>query len=335
MSLPKSIVIEGNAAEHELKMRPFNLKTGCEISMRIQENTKDILVIYEQEAQEWALYLRSLFGHVVNKGGILLYNLGTSSLKHQELFSLPCYRCKLLILSCGLLNCLNRKRIYFLEQVLKPPDNVVILLCGVENSEILHEILTLDGGSKEISTDQEPEEYISVVTGIIQPGKPQNENPGDSLSYIYEAVLADDHQTSSDVNLSDVRGPPEKTDLNFKTEVLSETLEINEQSILVLPGRISCENPGEIFILLKDEIDDETLEVEFIADNQRIRIQPTSWNKKVKYMKALDFPAGPVYVNVYCGRVIRTTAQIDYYTALDEIEHIFEKVADPIAFTCQ
>ena len=133
-------------------------------------NTKDILVIYEQEAEEWALYLKSLFGHIVNEGGILLYNLEASSFKHRELFSLPCYKCKLLILSCGLLNCLNRKRSYFLEQVLKPPDNVVILLCGVENSEILYEILTLDGGSKEISTDQEPEEYLSVVTGIIQPG---------------------------------------------------------------------------------------------------------------------------------------------------------------------
>ncbi|KAK4818926.1 hypothetical protein QYF61_022103 [Mycteria americana] len=165
--------------------------------------------------------------------------------------------------------------------------------------------------------------------------KPQNENPGDSLSYIYEAVLADDHQTSSDVNLSDVREASEKTDLCFKTEVLSETLEANEQSILVLPGRISCENPGEIFILLKDEVDDETLEIEFIADNQRIRTQPASWNKKVKYMKALDFPAGPVYVNIYCGGVIKTTAQIEYYTALEEIEHIFKKVADPIAFTCQ
>ncbi|NXQ85882.1 BANK1 protein, partial [Nyctibius grandis] len=277
------------------------------------ENTKDILVIYAQEAEEWALYLKSLFGHIVNEGGILLYNLKTSSFKHQELFSLPCYKCKLLILSCGLLNCLNRKRSYFLEQVLKPPDNVVILLCGVENSEILYEILNLDGGSKEISTDQEPEEYLSVVTGIIQP----------------------DHQTSSDVNLSDVRGASERTDLNFKTEVLSETLETNEQSILVLPGRISCENPGEIFILLKDEIDDETLEIEFVADNQRIRTQPASWNKKVKYVKALDFPAGPVYVNVYCGGVIKTTAQIEYYTALEEIEHIFKKVADPIAFTCQ
>ncbi|XP_068259816.1 B-cell scaffold protein with ankyrin repeats isoform X2 [Nyctibius grandis] len=301
----------------------------------LTENTKDILVIYAQEAEEWALYLKSLFGHIVNEGGILLYNLKTSSFKHQELFSLPCYKCKLLILSCGLLNCLNRKRSYFLEQVLKPPDNVVILLCGVENSEILYEILNLDGGSKEISTDQEPEEYLSVVTGIIQPGKPQNENPGDSFSYIYEAVLADDHQTSSDVNLSDVRGASERTDLNFKTEVLSETLETNEQSILVLPGRISCENPGEIFILLKDEIDDETLEIEFVADNQRIRTQPASWNKKVKYVKALDFPAGPVYVNVYCGGVIKTTAQIEYYTALEEIEHIFKKVADPIAFTCQ
>ncbi|NXO56762.1 BANK1 protein, partial [Aramus guarauna] len=277
------------------------------------ENTKDILVIYEQEAEEWALYLKALFGHIVNEGGILLYNLEASSFKHHELFSLPCYKCKVLILSCGLLNSLNRKRSYFLEQVLKPADNVVILLCGVENSEILYEILTLNGGSKEISTDQEPEEYLSVVTGIIQP----------------------DHQISSDVNWSDVRGASEKRDFSFKMEVFSETLETNEQSILVLPGRISCENPGEIFILLKDEIDDETLEIEFIADNQRIRTQPASWNKKVKFMKALDFPAGPVYVNVYCGGVIKTTAQIEYYTALEEIEHIFKKVADPIAFTCQ
>ncbi|NXY70754.1 BANK1 protein, partial [Glareola pratincola] len=277
------------------------------------ENTKDILVIHEKEAEEWALYLKSLFGHIVNEGGILLYNLETSSFKHQELFSLPCYKCKLLILSCGLLNCLNRKRSYFLEQVLKPPDNVVILLCGVENSEILYEILTLDGGSKEISTDQEPEEYLSVVTGIIQA----------------------DHQSSFDVNLAEVRKASEKTDLSFKTDVLSETLETNKRSILVLPGRISCENPGEIFILLKDEIDDETLEIEFIADNQRIRTLPASWNKKVKYMKALDFPAGPVYVNVYCGGVIKTTAQIEYYTAVEEIEHIFKKVADPISFTCQ
>ncbi|XP_056346754.1 B-cell scaffold protein with ankyrin repeats [Oenanthe melanoleuca] len=299
------------------------------------ENTKDILVIYEQEAEEWALYLKSLFGLIVNKEGILLYDLENSSFKHQKLLCLRSYKCKLLILSCGLLNCLNRKRSYFLEQVLKPSDNVVILLCGVENSEILYEILALARGSKEISTDQKPEEYISVVKGIIQPDKPWDEDPGDSVSYIYETVLADDYQNISDINLSDVRGASEKTDLTFKTEVLSERLESNEQSILVLPRRISCENPGEIFILLKEEIDEETLEIEFITDNQRIRTWTASWNKKVKYVKALDFPAGPVYVNVYCGGVIKMTAEIEYYTPLEEIEPILKKVADPIAFTCQ
>ncbi|NXI62682.1 BANK1 protein, partial [Anseranas semipalmata] len=277
------------------------------------EHMKDILVIYEQEAEEWALYLKSLFGHIVNEEGILLYDLETLSFKHLELLSLPCYKCKLLILSCGLLKCLNQERCCFLEHVLQPPDNAVILLCGVENSEILYEILTLGGRSREISTDQEPEEYLSVVTGIIQT----------------------DDQTNSDLNLPDTRGASEKTDLCFETEVLSDTLETNEQSVLVLPARISCENPGEIFILLKDEIDDETLEIEFIAENQRVRKRPASWNKKVKYMKALDFPAGPVYINVYCGGVIKTTAQIEYYTALEEIERIFQKVADPIAFICQ
>nr|XP_047922353.1 B-cell scaffold protein with ankyrin repeats isoform X4 [Anser cygnoides] len=327
--------------------------------MRPAEHMKDILVIYEQEAEEWAVYLKSLFGHILNEEGVLLYNLETLSFKHLESFSLHCYKCKLLILSCGLLKCLNQERCCFLEYVLQPPDDVVILLCGVENSEILYEVLTLGGRIREISTDQEPEEYLSIVTGIIQPGfpctdsngfedrawsekccysynrKPQNESPGASFSYIYEAVLADDDQTNYDFNLPDTRGAPEKTDLRFEPEVLSETLEVNEQSVLVLPERISCENPGEIFILLKDEIDDETFEIEFIADNQRIRTQPASWSKKVKYMKALDFPAGPVYINVYCGGVIKTTAQIEYYTALEEIERVFQKVADPIAFACQ
>uniref|UniRef100_A0A8C3TMR1 B cell scaffold protein with ankyrin repeats 1 n=1 Tax=Catharus ustulatus TaxID=91951 RepID=A0A8C3TMR1_CATUS len=165
--------------------------------------------------------------------------------------------------------------------------------------------------------------------------KPWDENPGDSVSYIYETVIADDYQNISDINLSDVRGASEKTDLTFNPEVLSERLEINEQSILVLPRRVSCENPGEIFILLKEEIDEETLEIEFITDNQRIRTWTDSWNKKVKYVKALELPAGPVYVNVYCGGIIKTTAQIEYYTALEEMELILKKVADPIAFTCQ
>ncbi|KAM9142698.1 B-cell scaffold protein with ankyrin repeats [Pangshura tecta] len=299
------------------------------------ENTKDILVIYEEEAEEWALYLKSLFKHIINEEGILLYNLETLSFQHLESHSLSCYRCKLLILSNGLLKCLDQKRRYFLVRVLEPPGRVVILLCGVKNSDVLHEILTLDQRSQEISTDQDPEEYLSIVAGVIQQDEPQNEEVEEPLSCIYETVLADDYRDNSEVNLQlDEGGVSVKTDESLETKVVSEMLETTRPSVLVLPGRISCENPGEIFILLRDEIT-ETVEIEFITDNQRIRTQPSFWNQKVRCMKALDFPAGAVNVNVYCGGVIKAMTQIEYYTAVEEIEHIFKKVADPIAFACQ
>ncbi|XP_053114195.1 B-cell scaffold protein with ankyrin repeats isoform X2 [Hemicordylus capensis] len=106
-------------------------------------------------------------------------------------------------------------------------------------------------------------------------------------------------------------------------------------AVLVLPTRISCENPGEIFILLRDEVPDDSLMIEFITGNQWLWTQPDLWNQKVWCMKALDFPAGFVNVNVYCEGVIKATTQIEYYTAAEEIECILQKVADPIGFVCQ
>ncbi|XP_074848093.1 B-cell scaffold protein with ankyrin repeats isoform X2 [Carettochelys insculpta] len=85
---------------------------------------------------------------------------------------------------------------------------------------------------------------------------------------------------------------------------------------------------------MRDEIT-ETVEIEFVTDNLQYRTHPDFWNEKVRCMKALDFPAGPVNVNVYCGGVIKAVTQIEYYTAVEEIERIFKEVADPIAFACQ
>lgn len=54
-------------------------------------------------------------------------------------------------------------------------------------------------------------------------------------------MFISDCQATSDVNLSDARGASEKADLGFETEVLTETLETNQNSVLVIPARISCE----------------------------------------------------------------------------------------------
>uniref|UniRef100_A0A2K6G1F5 B cell scaffold protein with ankyrin repeats 1 n=2 Tax=Propithecus coquereli TaxID=379532 RepID=A0A2K6G1F5_PROCO len=80
-------------------------------------------------------------------------------------------------------------------------------------------------------------------------------------------------------------------------------------------------NPGEIFIILRDEVIGDTVEVEFTSNNKRVRTQPALWNKKVWCMKALQFPAGLVNVDVHCDGVIRATTKVKYYAATKVAEH--------------
>ncbi|XP_015261254.1 PREDICTED: B-cell scaffold protein with ankyrin repeats [Gekko japonicus] len=297
----------GTANAKAMQDRSYNEKGSWLRLNEKAENPQDILIIYEEDSEEWASYLKSIFKHITLENGILLYNIDAASLHHLELQSLCSYTCKLLILSSGLLNCLDLNKSLFLEEVLQPPENVVLLLCGVENSAILYEILNTDKSNQVITTDQNPEVYLAVIADIIQHGLPG------LLSLDLEHAL--------------------KIEDSAVTETDPETLE--RPAVLVLPTRISCENPEEIFILLRDEVPSGSVEIEFMTENQRIRTQPNFWNQNVMFMKTLNFPAGIVNVIVYCEGVIKATTRIEYYTAAEEIECILQKVADPVAFACQ
>uniref|UniRef100_A0A8D2KZ05 B cell scaffold protein with ankyrin repeats 1 n=1 Tax=Varanus komodoensis TaxID=61221 RepID=A0A8D2KZ05_VARKO len=90
-------------------------------------------------------------------------------------------------------------------------------------------------------------------------------------------------------------------------------------------------SPEEIFILLRDEVPDDSVVVEFITENDWIRTEPEIWNQKVRCMKALEFPAGFVNVNVYCEGVIKATTQIEYYTTIGEIDRMLQKVINKLS----
>lgn len=134
------------------------------------ENTQGILVIYEEVAEEWALYLKSIFKHIVLEDRILLYDLEAPSIHHSEVPLLCSYRCKLLIISNGLLKGLNVKKRYFLNKILQPPERVAILLCGVEDSALIYQTLNIDKCYQLMTTDQGPEDYLAVISDIIQQG---------------------------------------------------------------------------------------------------------------------------------------------------------------------
>uniref|UniRef100_A0A8C3W5J5 B cell scaffold protein with ankyrin repeats 1 n=1 Tax=Catagonus wagneri TaxID=51154 RepID=A0A8C3W5J5_9CETA len=119
-----------------------------------------------------------------------------------------------------------------------------------------------------------------------------------------------------------------------KTEELSEASRSTVPQAVVLPAEIPCENPGEIFVILRDEVIGDIVEVEFMSNSKCIRTRPVLWNKTVWRMKALDFPAGSVNVHVFCDGVIKATAEIKYYTSAKAMEGLLG-AAGPGDGVCQ
>ncbi|XP_011798599.1 PREDICTED: B-cell scaffold protein with ankyrin repeats isoform X1 [Colobus angolensis palliatus] len=277
-------------------------------------NTKDIIMIYEEDAEEWAVYLTEVFLHVVQREAILLYRLENFSFRHLELLNLTSYKCKLLILSNSLLKDLTPKKCQFLEKILHSPESVVTLLCGVMNSHQLYELLNISQSRWEISTEQEPEDYISVIQSIIFK---------DSEDYLEVNI-------PTDLRVKHSREISERKEIEELPEASRNTIPL----AVVLPAEIPCENPGEIFIILRDEVIGDTVEVEFTSNNKRIRTRPALWSKKVWCMKALEFPAGSVHVNVYCDEIIKATTKIKYYPTAKAKECLF-RMADSGESLCQ
>ncbi|XP_053556156.1 B-cell scaffold protein with ankyrin repeats-like [Bombina bombina] len=137
------------------------------MNMALAEDKKDILVIYEGNAEEWATYMKHVLTQILEDEGILLYNIELESDEAMEYLSLSQYKCKLLVLTNYLLEILNRRQCTDILQLLHPSNSVVILLCGVENLDGFCELVPIDRDFHVIFTDQEPQDYMSVVNLVL------------------------------------------------------------------------------------------------------------------------------------------------------------------------
>lgn len=133
---------------------------------------KELLIIFEQEAEQWASYMCSILARSVPETGICCYNIAMVSSRRDNFLELSGYKCKLLILSRGMLEGMCQLHRFFLSRVLKPEVCVVVLLCGVESLEPLVELIPLKGEEcLQISSEQDAQEYHSVVIDIIRRSK--------------------------------------------------------------------------------------------------------------------------------------------------------------------
>uniref|UniRef100_A0A8C9T8Z9 B cell scaffold protein with ankyrin repeats 1 n=1 Tax=Scleropages formosus TaxID=113540 RepID=A0A8C9T8Z9_SCLFO len=131
---------------------------------------EDLLIIYEEEAKQWASYLKSIFAGLLPTAGILCYDISTVTSNLDESLNLGHYRCKLLVLSQGMLEGLCQIQRFFLARVLQPSAQVVVLLCGVETIDPLLQTVPAIEGCLQLSSEQDAQVYLSTVTEIMQKG---------------------------------------------------------------------------------------------------------------------------------------------------------------------
>ncbi|XP_058249774.1 B-cell scaffold protein with ankyrin repeats-like [Hemibagrus wyckioides] len=267
---------------------------------------KELLIIFEKEADQWASYMRSILARSVPETGICCYNIAMVSSRRDNFLELNGYKCKLLILSRGMLEGMCQMYRFFLARVLRPEACVVVLLCGVESLDPLLELLPLKGEEcLQISSEQDAQEYRSAVLDIIRRGG----------------------QTSAvDTRIT------QETKLDRRH---SAGAAVAKSSLLVLPSHVPCEKPGEVFLLLRQAIAGKDLEVEFSRNKQKVRVKPTNWNESTLSVTAAEFPAGNVAVTLYCGGVMKGSTHLQYYNTMGEISRLLKQAADPMNFMCQ
>ncbi|XP_071383300.1 B-cell scaffold protein with ankyrin repeats-like, partial [Centroberyx affinis] len=272
-------------------------------------SAEDLLIIYESEAEQWAKYLRSNFTGHIPEGGIFCYDIATVSSRRDDFLRLAKYKCKLLILSKGMLEGLCQLWRFFLARVLSPAGRVVVLLCGVDSLAPLLEVVPLNGDQcLLISSEQDVHEYLSTVTDIVRKGASAtavNANPLPGRS------------SGSEQKPEQMQSPGVRS------------------GFVVVPPRVPCGSSKEVFILLKDQVAGSDAEVEFSGGSQRVRLKPLHWNEQILCVNAPDFPAGNVSVTLYSGGEALSKAQLQYYSTMEEITHLLTRVADPVDFMCQ
>ncbi|XP_067850849.1 B-cell scaffold protein with ankyrin repeats-like isoform X2 [Heptranchias perlo] len=295
----------------------------------------DLVILFEEEAEEWSTYLKQIFLEQLNPQSICCYRVACSMDLKTAAPNLASYRCKLLILTVGFLTTLTTPKRIHLSKILQPPDEVVILLCGVPNSDELYKLVPVARGGWEISSEQDPQEYLSVVISIVKSGaSEQLEAPAEDQTSEEDSpsedVLSDSLIEYGVGELQQQVGPREDP---VGAPAVSSAVRLPVQ---VIPNRIQCKSPTEIYVLLKDGMSfGEDPEVEFLTSTERVKSQAALWNSQTLCVKALDFPPGPVTMNLYCGGVITAKADLLYYTVMEEIGRLLLRAADPMEFICQ
>ncbi|XP_006880268.1 PREDICTED: phosphoinositide 3-kinase adapter protein 1 [Elephantulus edwardii] len=274
----------------------------------------DILIVYSPDAEDWCHYLQELFlsSRQVRTQKMLTHRLGPGvSFSAEDLSLFLSTRCIMVLLSGELVQHFYQPSMLpLLQRAFHPPQRMVRLLCGVQDSEEFLRFFPDWAHWQELTCDDEPEIYVAAVKKAV------SEDSGcDSVT---------------DTETEDEKVPPCPKQHNLPLENSPGNL------MVVQPDRIRCGAETTVYIIVKCKLDERvTPEVEFSPeDSHSIRVEAKLENEYTVAVKAPNLSSGNVSLKVYCRDLVCETT-ISYYTDMEEIGNLLSSASNPVEFMCQ
>ncbi|XP_041032009.1 phosphoinositide 3-kinase adapter protein 1 isoform X2 [Carcharodon carcharias] len=282
----------------------------------------DVVIFYAEDAKEWNIYLVSLLTSVQHTE-VLSYTVNEStSFTNRDYSQFERCKCLLVLLSPQLLELAALPRLeHGLQRTLLPAHKVVMLFCGVEAAEL--QTLFRDWQKwKQVSCDDDPAVFTTAVEEAI------NESSS--------------RDSGCDTTESEAQAEPQaKVWSNVAKSHLESCSQSNrdhqENIVKVLPDRIQCGVPQQMFVILKVKLDTKVKsEIDFVfGAKAAVRVPATLINEYTVSAQAPDMPSGLVTLTLYSGDLKVSSATLIYYTDMEEIENLLKYAINPVEFMCQ
>ncbi|XP_038639205.1 phosphoinositide 3-kinase adapter protein 1 [Scyliorhinus canicula] len=282
----------------------------------------NVVIFYAEDAKEWSAYLVSLLAsashfdvvpHTVNE---------STSFTSRDFSQFRKCKCHLVLLSPQFLELAVLPALeHGLQRILVPAHKVVMFLCAVTETEDLRTLFREWKKWKRVSCDDDPDVFVTAVGEAISESFSRDSGCETTGS---EPQAEPQAKVRSNVTKSPVESPSQPP------------RDHQEKLVKVLPDRIQCGVPQQIFVILKVKLDTKVKsEIDFAFGGKAVRVPTTFINEYTLSVQAPDMPSGLVALTVYSGDLKVCSATLIYYTDMEEIENLLKNTINPVEFMCQ
>ncbi|XP_075697609.1 phosphoinositide 3-kinase adapter protein 1 isoform X2 [Rhinoderma darwinii] len=265
----------------------------------------DLLILHGPDAVQWCQYLFSLLDQFQHLAIESYEHIEDNPISKKSMKKFQTCKCILILLSGELEGTFDNPEVLEnLRKVLKPPNKVIVLFCGVMDKEDFSFFFQDWSKWKQLSSEDEPDLYVTTIMDTI----------------------------TVDSGCGSVTDTDPESDKEHRP-----LPQITGNLLTIQPERIRCGVKTQIYLIFKCKLDSRVKnEVCCIPVNgPSTRLPATLQNEYMLSVDAPDLPSGMVFLKVFSGDLIICEAKISYFTDMEEICHLLKSATNPIEFMCQ